>query len=131
LIADTTKRITFDTDKTRDKPQKTTTMSTTKNTTATELTKAAGIPDEEDPKILVPDRTHFRPEQARSHAPRKTTTMRAPTKISTFKFPSDYDQLLTLDDILKWNCYRLIKRIIEIKGYYSCMLDSKKTVIIK
>jgi hypothetical protein len=40
------------------------------------------------------------------------------------------DQILKLSDIVTWNSYKLIKRIIEIKGYYACLVDDKKTLII-
>jgi len=47
------------------------------------------------------------------------------------KLPTDYDQLLTLDDIKAWNFFKVIARIIDLKGYYTCTIDNAKTIIIK
>lgn len=44
--------------------------------------------------------------------------------------PTDYEQLFHLSDIEKWNFYRVIKRIVEINSFYTCMYEDKKTLII-
>ena len=44
--------------------------------------------------------------------------------------PTDYDQKLTLKDIQNWNSFSLVKRIVEIKGFYTCMIEDKKTLIV-
>lgn len=44
--------------------------------------------------------------------------------------PKDYEQLLHLSEIKNWNMYNMIERIVNIKGFYSCMYEDKKTVIV-
>jgi hypothetical protein len=47
--------------------------------------------------------------------------------------PTDYEQKYTLSEVdqLFGSWANTIKRIVEIKGFYTCMYDNKKTLIVK
>jgi hypothetical protein len=47
------------------------------------------------------------------------------------KKPNDYEQKLKLSEVKSLNFYPIIEKIVNIAGWYSCMLNNKKTLIVK
>ena len=44
---------------------------------------------------------------------------------------TDKVNVLHLSDIKDWNCYTLIAGVIKHYGVYTCLLNGKKTMIVK
>lgn len=44
--------------------------------------------------------------------------------------PSDYSQKLTLDDVKHLNWFKHIEKAVKLKGFYTCLLDNTKTLIL-